>query len=160
MDISAPPSSLRFYPRHRYQRAMFVTVPTDEIARDVRWEEDGARVVAVPYGLPQPAIPARLPSSGGLKILFAGELGWRKGVDRLRQSLAVQSNLVSGFRLCGKRTRNARSWALPPWWVELGLVSPESVRELLLWADVLILPSRRRVWLASGLSPWLWARRS
>jgi glycosyltransferase involved in cell wall biosynthesis len=129
--------------RREYRRAAFVTVPTTEIADDPEWRRDGATVVSVPFGFPRSDARIRVPPSARpLRLLFAGEIGWRKGVDRLANALSIRPSWISSFILCGKRAPGARKWVLPSWWTEAGQLQRTAILALLAETDVLVLLSR------------------
>jgi glycosyltransferase involved in cell wall biosynthesis len=148
-------------------------VPTEEIAMDPEWLADAATICVSPYGFPK--ITAKRwgkSHNGGLRAVFAGEIGWRKGVDRLVRALARQPPDVASFSLFGKRTWALRSWQLPAWWEERGAVSRARLWWELEGADVFVILSREEgmaragqealahgvpvvASVASGLNRWL-----
>ena len=58
-----------------------VSVPTDEIAQDPAW--GSATVHVSGYGFPPCAEDAPQQPDGPLRLVFLGEPGWRKGLDRV-----------------------------------------------------------------------------
>jgi glycosyltransferase involved in cell wall biosynthesis len=165
-------ASIRFETAE-YRGARIVTVPTEEIAMDPEWLADAATICVSPYGFPK--ITAKRwgkSHNGGLRAVFAGEIGWRKGVDRLVRALARQPPDVASFSLFGKRTWALRSWQLPAWWEERGAVSRARLWWELEGADVFVILSREEgmaragqealahgvpvvASVASGLNRWL-----
>lgn len=77
-----PTSSMVRREMVEYREYGAVTVPTVEIARDVRWAETGTRVVIAPYAVDCAGRGERMSRSGEQRGLFVGEVSVRKGIDR------------------------------------------------------------------------------
>ncbi|WP_432524255.1 glycosyltransferase family 4 protein [Kineococcus sp. SYSU DK006] len=128
--------------RHEYARAAAVTVPTDEIAADPLWAQDGARLAVAPYGFPD---PPDLPSAGRPRahgrVVFAGEIGYRKGVDRLAAALPRPvPGVAEECVLFGHPVRDFPVSALPHWWRLAGYT--DRLGEEIASASALVLLSR------------------
>ncbi|WP_200241676.1 glycosyltransferase family 4 protein [Thiohalocapsa halophila] len=113
-------------------------VAEDKI-RVVPYGVDAARFVVEPAGAGGPDQTAR---RGPLRILFAGQVGVRKGVPDLLQALrrlpvnAVDCRLAGPIGLAADKLRD-----LPGAAQLLGPVPRSRMGELFRWAEVLVLPS-------------------
>jgi glycosyltransferase involved in cell wall biosynthesis len=103
------------------------------------------RIRVVPYGIDLKtfkAIPPRH-DDGTLRILFAGEIGLRKGVPYLLEALrALDRPEQIQARLVGPVTLQPETLSPYSRWCEvLGSVSRQQILSFYEWADVLVLPS-------------------
>jgi glycosyltransferase involved in cell wall biosynthesis len=127
-----------------YRRADRITVPTELIARDRYWRRQQVAPVVTPYGFPtpRPASARRNRPKHGLRLIFGGALGVRKGIDRLALLLRSRHELVESFHLYGKRRRLDVLPALPRWWQVHSTLGRDAWFAALDQADLLVLPSR------------------
>lgn len=126
-----------------YERAAAVTVPTARIAKDARWSaRQRVNVIESPYGFPSTAETAwgRCTPPTPIRVAVVGEVGYRKGSDRLIESLADQDVIVD---VVGKRARSAwRHPKLPAGWNVHGQVDREQVQKILASSHLLLSLSR------------------
>lgn len=103
-DILLPTDRMVRREEREYDAAVFVTVPTEEIAADPAWGD--VRVLPAPYGIDQSARGSASPPDGGLTAVFVGEVGLRKGADRLKAFDEVAA--VASLNVVGKRSPGFR----------------------------------------------------
>lgn len=143
---SLGPSLLTLYLEEaEYRRSDAVTVPTRQIAEDPEWERQGVRPVVTPYGFPSDDRPRcadrAAKARAGLRLVFGGSVGYRKGFDRLVATLPEPPSSVTSFELFGAISERDML-AAPPWWKIHG-PQPRTVwLDALARAHVLLLPSR------------------
>ena len=128
-----------------YRLGDAVTVPTQQIADDPQWARQGVQPVVAPYGFPSiPGVQSTeraLTVRGGLRVLFGGAAGYRKGLDRLAAALPTRPPSIASFELFGDASERDLP-LVPTWWTVRGH-QPRSVwLDALSRAHVLLLPSR------------------
>ncbi|SHI89953.1 Glycosyltransferase involved in cell wall bisynthesis [Roseomonas rosea] len=107
----------------------------------------GSKIDVVPNGPGQPAAPgaaaaamaARAEREGKLRALFIGRLDPQKGIDRLRDIVALTPGLE--WRAAGRAVLDRPPEPIPGLSIEPP-ADPAGLDALLAWADVLVLPSR------------------
>ena len=138
-----PSSALVAREVEEYQRALAVTVPTHQIAMDHRWLAERrpvVRVIASPYGFPSAATEARIAPPSPPRVAIVGEVGYRKGIDRVIDSLEGLSVVVN---VVGKRSRaERRRWRLPADWHVHGQVGRGEVQRISVTSHMLLSLSR------------------
>jgi starch synthase len=148
--FSRPTLSQVALEEEEYRRSSYVTVPTDEIASDPAWSRGGAQAFAAAYGFPD--APKRTRRGGsGLRLVFVGEQGHRKGIDRLIGALGTRPPGVESFTLVGRRAPSSKRLAYPSWWTSVGVMPHDQVIQLMLDSDVLLLPSREEGMAIAGM---------
>ena len=136
--------------RREYRAAACVVVPTEAIAADPLWAEDGACMAVVPWGFPT-ARPARPGEHAIRTAVFAGEVGLQKGIDRLAAALPAPCWGLEAVHLFGNPSAGFPVERLPEWWTLHGWVPPEVVGDAMRRAGVLILLSRSEAMARSGM---------
>lgn len=123
-----------------YARALMVSVPTQEIASDPYFSQSGANAAVAPYGFPSRLASSSLNlSPSPRRVLFAGEIGHRKGFDLLLEAFGQQSPDFE-FALAGPTRLNAADF--PAHWRYLGVLSAAGVQAAMRDSSCLVLPSR------------------
>jgi glycosyltransferase involved in cell wall biosynthesis len=104
-----------------------------------RWD----KCVVVPYGVDCPAAPARdLRPRTNLKVLYAGELGLRKGAPYFWQAASLLPKEHFEFRMVGhSRLSKSATRSISDRVTLVGAVPRSSMWEQYGWADVFVLPS-------------------
>jgi glycosyltransferase involved in cell wall biosynthesis len=125
-----------------YRKATSVTVPTEQIAADPRWLAQGVRPNVAPYGFPERRDWAGADASRGIRLIFGGEISYRKGMDRLAVWLGSHPHNVERFDLFGNVSRGIDGDRLPAWWNICGNVARSRWLDALRSAHILLLPSR------------------
>jgi len=142
LPLPAPSAAMVALERLEYARATRVTVPTPDIAADPLWSEDAAALNVAPYGFPDWAGRVRRGARARGRVVFGGEIGYRKGVDYLMAALRQRSPGASECRLFGRPVRGFPVGDIPDWWDMPGYVSSEKLHEELGSASALVLLSR------------------
>jgi glycosyltransferase involved in cell wall biosynthesis len=128
--------------RLEYSRATRVTVPTSDIAQDPLWVDDGANLNVAPYGFPGWAAEVKRGGRVPGRLVFAGEIGYRKGVDYMAAALPIPVHGATECILFGDLARGFSIDRLRSWWVTAGSVSQARLRAELSKASALVLLSR------------------
>jgi glycosyltransferase involved in cell wall biosynthesis len=105
------------------------------------------KINVVPYGVDPLRFPAQsvrhhVTEGMPLRVLFAGEVGLRKGVPDLLHAFSLLPAGAVELRLAGRIVLAADK--LQPWLDRVSLLGPvprQDMRELYQWADVFVLPS-------------------
>ncbi len=128
-----------------YRLGDAVTVPTQEIADDPQWARQRVTPAVTPYGFPSTADASSTARTAtardGLRVVFGGAAGYRKGVDRLASALRTRPSSVASFELFGDATDEDPN-SFPAWWTIRGHQPRSTWLEALGQAHVLLLPSR------------------
>jgi glycosyltransferase involved in cell wall biosynthesis len=111
--------------------------------------QPAAKIFVVPNGVPDPGIAAKPPKTiAKVSILFAGQVGQRKGVSDLLNALAKPATRQSDWELViagdgeiEAHTKMARDLGIADRVRFLGWVDLQRVSELMRSADIFVLPS-------------------
>jgi glycosyltransferase involved in cell wall biosynthesis len=136
---SGPSSAIVRLEEAEYRRAAFVSVPTAEIAADPLFPARGALALECPYGFPTPSVTPRMRPPSRPRILFAGEIGYRKGIDRLA---AAFGEPTQDFDVVLAGPLGVKSASLPRHWRHLGILRHHELQLEMSRSTCLALPSR------------------
>ena len=142
LPLPAPSAAMVALERYEYGRATRVTVPTPEIAADPAWRQDGASVNISAYGFPEWTGTVQRGERVNGRVVFGGEIGYRKGIDRLMAALPDPARGARECVLFGRPVRGFPVADIPSWWQLPGYVGSTQMREELARASVLVLLSR------------------
>ena len=112
---------------------------------------DQEKLIVIPNGIPDFGMDCAIPrqSTGDKLILFAGEVGPRKGAGLLLEALAILRQKTPGWRCVMAGNGDIREYTAMMTMLGLkdrvsftGWVSSDAVHELMRQADIVVLPSR------------------
>ncbi|MFA6135452.1 MAG: glycosyltransferase family 4 protein [Phycisphaerae bacterium] len=133
--------------RREYGYAGKVTVPTEGIAADELWEQDGAQVHVDAYGFPP---VTRVPyDKDEQTVVFVGALTVRKGIDLLARAFPRPSSSVR--RLVAYGSVEVARRDLPGWWELKGQRPHREVVDAMHSASALVLLSREEGMARAGM---------
>lgn len=136
--------------RTEYGAVARVSVPTWAIAEDPLWRQTGTRMNVSPYGFPA-TTPANSTGRREGRLLFAGQVGYRKGIDRLAAALPESTPYAQEIVLLGDPARGFPMRSLPRWWEVRGWIPTDEVRAEMRLASALVLLSREEGMARVGL---------
>jgi glycosyltransferase involved in cell wall biosynthesis len=129
-----------------YAQADAITVPSEFSRRSfIEMGVPESRVYKIPYGVNlQRFQPVGKPPQDSFEVLFAGQVGFRKGIPYLLQAFEKLSHPRKRLRIVGGLTREIGPFLakhLPVGVEILGLIPQSELRQIMSSSHVMVLPS-------------------